>query len=85
MLRKSRVQNTQALSVVFSSGCPEIERVVMFRDWLREIVADRDLYTRTKRELARKEWKYVQNYVDAKTGIIEQIMGLASRRQKPQV
>ena len=33
---------------VFSSGCPEIERMLMFRDWLRSNAADRDLYARTK-------------------------------------
>jgi GrpB-like predicted nucleotidyltransferase (UPF0157 family) len=33
---------------VFSSGCPEIDRMLMFRDWLRANAADRDLYTRTK-------------------------------------
>jgi GrpB-like predicted nucleotidyltransferase (UPF0157 family) len=33
---------------VFSSGCPEIDRMLMFRDWLRNNAADRDLYARTK-------------------------------------
>ena len=39
---------------VFSSGCPEIDRVLMFRDWLRTHAADRDLYARTKLALARR-------------------------------
>ncbi len=59
---------------VFSSGCPEIDRMVMFRDWLRSNATDRDLYARTKLALAQKEWKYVQNYADAKTVVIEQII-----------
>ena len=58
---------------VFSSGCPEIDRMLMFRDWLRSNAADRDLYARTKLALAQKEWKYVQNYADAKTVVIEEI------------
>ena len=29
---------------VFSSGCPEIDRMLMFRNWLRSNAADRDLY-----------------------------------------
>jgi len=29
---------------VFSVGCPEIERMVRFRDWLRSNKADRELY-----------------------------------------
>ena len=59
---------------VFSSGCPEIDRMLMFRDWLRCDAADRDLYARTKLALARQEWKDVQNYADAKTVVIEEIM-----------
>jgi GrpB-like predicted nucleotidyltransferase (UPF0157 family) len=59
---------------VFSSGCPEIDRMLMFRDWLRSNAADRDLYARTKLALAQKEWRYVQNYADAKTVIIDEIL-----------
>ena len=62
---------------VFSSGCPEIDRVVVFRDWLRENPADRDLYARAKRALARQEWTTVQDYADAKTEVIEEIIGRA--------
>ena len=29
---------------VFSGGCPEIERMLFFRDWLRSNDADRELY-----------------------------------------
>src|SRR5581483_10882254 len=52
---------------VFSQGCSEIDRMLLFRDWLRSNEADRQLYERTKRELAQRNWKYVQNYADAKT------------------
>ena len=62
---------------VFSSGCPEIDRMRMFRDWLRSNAADRDLYARTKLALAHQEWKYVQNYADAKTVVIEEIIARA--------
>ena len=62
---------------VFSSGCPEIDRMLMFRDWLRSDAADRDLYARTKLALAQKEWKYVQNYADAKTAVIEEFIARA--------
>ena len=64
---------------VFSSGCPEIERMVRFRDWLRTSSDDRELYARTKRALAEKEWKYTQNYADAKSQVIEEIMSRARR------
>lgn len=64
---------------VFSAGCPEIERMVRFRDWLRTSKDDRELYARTKRALAEQEWKYTQNYADAKTEVIEEVMSRAQR------
>ncbi len=62
---------------VFPAGCPEIERVLLFRDWLRSHEEDRDLYARAKRELAQQNWKFGQNYADAKTPVIEEILGRA--------
>jgi GrpB-like predicted nucleotidyltransferase (UPF0157 family) len=62
---------------VFSLGCPEIDRVLIFRDWLRSNPPDREAYARTKLALAQKEWKYVQNYADAKTAVIEEIIARA--------
>jgi len=51
---------------VFSQGCEEIGRMLAFRDWLRAHPEDRDLYARTKEALAQQEWKYTQNYADAR-------------------
>jgi GrpB-like predicted nucleotidyltransferase (UPF0157 family)/protein-L-isoaspartate O-methyltransferase len=62
---------------VFSAGCSEVERMLRFRDWLRANKADRELYERTKRELAARDWRRVQDYADAKTDVIAQIMGRA--------
>jgi GrpB-like predicted nucleotidyltransferase (UPF0157 family) len=67
---------------VFSQGCPEIDRTLLFRDWLRSHPADRDLYARTKLALAKKEWKHVQNYADAKTTVIEEIIARAHAGKK---
>jgi len=64
---------------VFSSGCPEIERMVRFRNWLRVSKDDRELYARTKQALAEREWKYTQNYADAKSAVIKEIMSRAGR------
>jgi GrpB-like predicted nucleotidyltransferase (UPF0157 family) len=63
---------------VYSFGCPEIDKMLMFRDWLRSNDTDRELYERTKRELAKQTWKYVQNYADAKTSVVEEIVARAS-------
>jgi len=64
---------------VFSSGCREIDRMLLFRDWLRSNESDRRLYERTKKELARNDWKYMQNYADAKTAIVEKILARAQK------
>ncbi|MEO8272981.1 MAG: GrpB family protein [Chloroflexota bacterium] len=62
---------------VFSAGCPELERMVGFRDWLRTHDDDRALYERTKRELAARTWRHVQHYADAKTAVVEEIIARA--------
>lgn len=61
----------------FSEGCEEVDRMVAFRDHLRTNEADRELYLAKKRELAAREWKYVQNYADAKSEVIAEINGRA--------
>ena len=52
--------------------------MLRFRDRLREHEADRELYERTKRELAAQEWKYVQDYADAKTAVVEEIRAVSA-------
>src|SRR5215475_10538430 len=59
---------------VFSAGEAEIDRMVLFRDWLRSHDDDRDAYLRVKRDLAQRTWRYVQHYADAKAAIVQQIM-----------
>jgi GrpB-like predicted nucleotidyltransferase (UPF0157 family) len=66
---------------VLSAGSPEIERILAFRDWLRSHDEARDLYERTKRELAAQNWAYVQNYADAKTDVVEAIIAKALAAQ----
>ena len=58
-------------------GTAEIDRMLAFRDWLRSHDDDRLLYERTKRDLAAREWKYVQHYADAKTDVVAAIMARA--------
>jgi GrpB-like predicted nucleotidyltransferase (UPF0157 family) len=62
---------------VFSADCAETDKMVLFRDWLRENTPDRELYARVKRELAARDWKYVQQYADAKTEIVQEILSRA--------
>jgi GrpB-like predicted nucleotidyltransferase (UPF0157 family) len=64
---------------VYSLGCPEVDRVLLFRNWLRSNASDRQLYERTKRDLASRNWKYMQNYADAKTAVVEEILARAQK------
>ena len=59
---------------IFSEGCVEIDRMLAFRDRLRSNDEDRELYERTKRDLAKQTWTYTQDYADAKTEVVEAIL-----------
>ena len=65
---------------VFSAGCPEIDRMLVFRDRLRSNPDDRELYAHTKRLLAGRPWKYTQDYADAKTPVVNEILSRAVRK-----
>jgi GrpB-like predicted nucleotidyltransferase (UPF0157 family) len=65
---------------VFSSGAPEVERMLRFRDRLRDDDVAREQYLRTKRPLAQRIWRHVQDYADAKTAVIQKILGEAEGR-----
>jgi GrpB-like predicted nucleotidyltransferase (UPF0157 family) len=62
---------------VYSPGCPEIERNLIFRERLRKDPVDRAHYQQVKRELAERDWTYVQQYADAKTEVVEAIIARA--------
>jgi GrpB-like predicted nucleotidyltransferase (UPF0157 family) len=66
---------------VFSAGCEEVDRMLLFRDWLRGNAADRELYAVKKGELAGREWKYLQQYADAKTSVVNEIMARATGKE----
>lgn len=63
-------------------GGEEIERMVGFRDWLRSHPEDRDRYGAVKRDLAGRRWRYVQDYADAKTGVVEEILGRVAQARR---
>jgi GrpB-like predicted nucleotidyltransferase (UPF0157 family) len=67
---------------VFSQGCTEIERMLLFRNWLRGNPEDRRLYEQTKRNLAQRSWKYMQNYADAKSDVVVEILARAQKAVK---
>lgn len=63
---------------VFAVGSPEAERMLLFRDRVRAHPDDRALYEETKRRLAAQSWSRVQDYADAKSEVVEAIIGRAS-------
>jgi GrpB-like predicted nucleotidyltransferase (UPF0157 family) len=62
---------------VFTAACEEVEQMLLFRDWLRTDAADRELYAAAKRDLAARDWKYMQQYADAKTSVVREILARA--------
>ena len=64
---------------VFSEGCAEAKRMLDFRDRLRTDDADRQLYAATKRALAEKNWECIQDYADAKSAVVAEILSHTER------
>ena len=75
--RMFRERETNVNLHVLSRGCEEVDKMLLFRNWLRENDADRELYERTKRELAQRNWKFGQEYANAKTAVVEEIVARA--------
>ncbi len=65
-----------------AKGTEEVERMLRFRDWLRNKEEDREKYARTKKELAKRTWHHIQHYADAKTAVIQEIMTRAAAIQR---
>lgn len=62
---------------VFSRECEEVDRMLVFRNRLRQNEMDRRLYEDTKRQLASRTWRHVQDYADAKTEVVREILSRA--------
>ena len=59
---------------VFPPDSPEVERCLLFRDRLRTVAEERELYAATKRRLAEQDWPTMQYYAEAKTEMVEAIL-----------
>lgn len=59
---------------VFTSGSPEIARMLAFRDRCRGDAEAFALYLATKQALAARMWRHVQHYADAKGEVVESIL-----------
>jgi GrpB-like predicted nucleotidyltransferase (UPF0157 family) len=63
---------------VFAAGEPEIARMLRLRDRLRASPEDFALYLATKRDLAARDWPTTQDYADAKSDVVEEILTRAA-------
>ena len=75
-----RMFRTPARDVHMHLYEPDHEAVSAYldlRDWLRVDADDRTLYGSTKRRLATRNWTDMNEYADAKTDVIEAILGRA--------
>jgi GrpB-like predicted nucleotidyltransferase (UPF0157 family) len=75
--RLLKAQDVDCNLHVFSAGCAEIDRMLVFRDWLRSRPDDRARYEATKRTLAQRTWRHVQDYADAKSEVVREILARA--------
>jgi GrpB-like predicted nucleotidyltransferase (UPF0157 family) len=62
---------------VYSSGEQAIRDYLDLRDWLRVDEPDRTLYAGVKRDLATRPWSDMNHYADAKSEVIQQVLGRA--------
>jgi GrpB-like predicted nucleotidyltransferase (UPF0157 family) len=68
---------------VYEPTHPAVDDYITLRERLRHEADDRDLYARAKHELARRQWDDMNDYADAKTTVITQILNRA-RRSSPE-
>jgi GrpB-like predicted nucleotidyltransferase (UPF0157 family) len=61
--------------------CPSGDRAIRdyldLRDWLRVDESDRALYEGVKRDLAQRPWSDMNHYAEAKSDVIQQVLGRA--------
>jgi GrpB-like predicted nucleotidyltransferase (UPF0157 family) len=62
---------------VYSSGAQAIRDYLDLRDWLRVDESDRAVYADVKRELAQRPWSDMNHYAEAKSDVIQQVLGRA--------
>ncbi|QVJ01879.1 GrpB family protein [Nocardiopsis eucommiae] len=62
---------------VFSEGCEEVDRMRLFRDYLTADAGAREHYTAVKRDLSERTWKRIQDYADAKSDIVLELLAEA--------
>ncbi|MGY1721328.1 GrpB family protein [Blastococcus sp. SYSU DS0552] len=59
---------------VRATGDPAVTDHLLFRDRLLRSAADRQLYERTKRDLATRRWADMNHYAEAKSAVVREIL-----------
>ncbi len=67
---------------VWRDSDPEVARYLRFRDHLRASPSDRTAYEELKRDLARREWRDMNYYAEAKTEVIQAILRRAEEGER---
>ena len=62
---------------VYEPNRLEVQDYLDLRDWLRVDTADRGLYAETKRRLAQQPWRDMNDYAEAKSEVIRDILSRA--------
>jgi GrpB-like predicted nucleotidyltransferase (UPF0157 family) len=68
---------------VYEPDRAEVRDYLDLRDWLRVNATDRELYAMTKRRLAQQSWRDMNDYADAKGGVIRDVLGRARAWRGP--
>lgn len=61
---------------IFSPDSKEIEKYLVFRNWLRQNARDRGRYEAVKRSLAERDWSDMNKYAEEKSEVVESILAL---------
>lgn len=67
---------------LYRDDAPECDRYLVLRDWLREHEEDRARYAAVKRELSQQSWGDMNEYADAKTGVVHEILARADAARR---
>lgn len=75
--REHRMLRTSERDVhlhVYETNRPEVRDYLDLRDWLRVDAVDRERYAAEKRRLSQQQWRDMNDYADAKSAIIREIL-----------
>jgi ribosomal protein S18 acetylase RimI-like enzyme len=76
VLERARIERDVHVHV-WDRADPEVDRCVQFRDRLRASPEDRNRYEKLKRLLAQRDWGDMNDYAEAKSSLVQEILARA--------